>query len=68
MDKSIHSKDYAVFLRLLREARKAAGLTQADLARRLGQTQSNRQRRPDRLSRIRIACSWLADARQEAVV
>ena len=40
MDKSIHSKDYAVFLRHLREARKSAGLTQAQLARKLGQTQS----------------------------
>jgi transcriptional regulator with XRE-family HTH domain len=38
MDKSIHSKDYAVFLRLLRDARKKAGLTQAQLAHRLGET------------------------------
>lgn len=40
MEKSIYSKDYGVFLRCLREARQRAGLTQAALARRLGQTQS----------------------------
>ena len=40
MKKPPLSRDYAVFLRLLREARLAAGLTQAELARRLGQTQS----------------------------
>ena len=40
MDKSIHSKEYAVFLRHLRQARKKAGMTQAQLARRLTETQS----------------------------
>ncbi len=40
MKKTLHSPDYAVFLRLLREARKDAGLTQVQLADRLGQTQS----------------------------
>jgi transcriptional regulator with XRE-family HTH domain len=33
------SSEYAEMLRLLREARKAAGLTQADVARAFGRTQ-----------------------------
>lgn len=40
MDKSIHSKEYAVFLHHLRQARKKAGMTQEQLARRLAETQS----------------------------
>jgi transcriptional regulator with XRE-family HTH domain len=40
MEKSIFTEDYLVFLRCLREARARAGLTQAGLAERLGQTQS----------------------------
>lgn len=40
MDKSIHSKEYAVFLRHLRQARKNAGMTQMQLAWRLAETQS----------------------------
>jgi transcriptional regulator with XRE-family HTH domain len=40
MEKSIFSQNYNVFLQHLRHARKQAGLTQEDLARRLGQTQS----------------------------
>lgn len=40
MEKSIFSDDYAVFLYQLREARKRAGLTQEQLAKRLHQTQS----------------------------
>ena len=40
MRKTIHSTDYKRFLRLLRQEREAAGLTQAELARRLGETQS----------------------------
>ncbi len=39
MDKSIFSREYEVFLRRLREARRHAGLTQEQLAARLGQTQ-----------------------------
>lgn len=38
--KSLFSADYMVFLRLLREARKRAGLTQEEMGARLGQTQS----------------------------
>ena len=40
MEKSIYSKDYQQFLRLLRDARVAAELTQDEVAARLGQTQS----------------------------
>ena len=40
MEKSIYTREYKVLLRLLREARERAGVTQVELARRLGQTQS----------------------------
>ena len=40
MQKSITARNYAHFLVRLREAREHAGLTQNDLASRLGETQS----------------------------
>ena len=40
MDKTIYTKDYAVFLCCLRKVRKEAGLTQVQLAERINQTQS----------------------------
>ena len=40
MEKSIFTKEYAIFLSNLRSARKAAGLTQEQMAKRLHQTQS----------------------------
>jgi transcriptional regulator with XRE-family HTH domain len=40
MEKSIHSARYAVFLKVLRETRVRAGLTQAQLARKIGETQT----------------------------
>lgn len=40
MDKSINSQQYRVFLRELRAARKRSGLTQLDLAAKIGETQS----------------------------
>jgi transcriptional regulator with XRE-family HTH domain len=40
MEKSIHSQEYAQFLQLLRAVREEAGLTQGDVASRLGATQS----------------------------
>lgn len=40
MEKSIYSKEYALFLEQLRQTRQQKGLTQTDVAVRLGQTQS----------------------------
>jgi transcriptional regulator with XRE-family HTH domain len=40
MEKSVFTHEYAIFLKQLRHARKAAGLTQVQLAERLQQTQS----------------------------
>lgn len=40
MEKSICTKEYALFLSHLRSARKAAGLTQVEIAQCLQQTQS----------------------------
>ena len=40
MEKSIHTDEYAALLALLRETRRAAGVTQVQLAVRLGETQS----------------------------
>ena len=40
MEKSIYTREYQVLLRILREDRERAGVTQVELARRLGQTQS----------------------------
>lgn len=40
MPKSVFTNEYATFLRLLKETRREAGLTQTDLADRLGLTQS----------------------------
>lgn len=40
MQKSIHSAHYAVFLKVLRATRVGAGLTQAELAHKIGETQT----------------------------
>jgi transcriptional regulator with XRE-family HTH domain len=40
MEKSIHSAQYAVFLKVFRETRRRAGLTQLQLAEQVGETQS----------------------------
>ncbi len=40
MQRSIHSREYRAFRRLLREARERVGLTQEELAARLGESQS----------------------------
>jgi len=41
MAKSIHTRDNAKFLAMLREAREESGLTQTDLAKRLRTNQSS---------------------------
>ena len=40
MEKSIHSERYLVFLKMLRKAREDAGLTQAQVARKIRETQT----------------------------
>ncbi|MBK9155069.1 MAG: helix-turn-helix transcriptional regulator [Chloracidobacterium sp.] len=40
MEKSIYTKEYSLFLEQLRKAREEKGLTQTDVAQKLGQTQS----------------------------
>lgn len=40
MEKSIYSQEYSLFLEQLRKAREEKGLTQTDVAQKLGQTQS----------------------------
>ena len=40
MEKSIYSARYNVFLKILKEARERAGLTQVQLARKIGETQT----------------------------
>jgi transcriptional regulator with XRE-family HTH domain len=40
MEKSIYSQEYSRFLELLRNARESKGLTQTEVAEKLGQTQS----------------------------
>ena len=40
MDKTIYTREYTAVLRLLKKARESAGITQVQLAERLGQTQS----------------------------
>ncbi|MEK7068061.1 MAG: helix-turn-helix transcriptional regulator [Patescibacteria group bacterium] len=41
MVKSIHTKEYAYFVERLRKARLEAGLTQAQIAKKLGRPQSH---------------------------
>lgn len=41
MKKSIHTKEYAVFVERLKTARLDSGLTQAQVAKRLGRPQSH---------------------------
>jgi transcriptional regulator with XRE-family HTH domain len=41
MEKSVHTREYAVLLKLLRETRRAAGVTQVRLAERIGESQSH---------------------------
>lgn len=60
MTKSVHTRNYRLFLELLIEARKDAGVTQEQLARRLNRPQSfvskceNGERRVDVIELIQI--------------
>lgn len=64
MEKSIYSKEYSLFLEQLRNAREEKGLTQTEVAERLGQTQSfvskveRGERRID-IVELRAFCSTL---------
>lgn len=64
MEKSVFTREYAVLLRLLRETRIAADVTQIQLAERLGQSQSfvskceRGERRID-LIQLRMICQVL---------
>jgi transcriptional regulator with XRE-family HTH domain len=40
MEKSVSSKEYRIFVQLLRVARKSRGITQVELAKRLDEAQS----------------------------
>ena len=40
LEKTIYTREYAAVLRLFKKAREDAGVTQVELAKRLGQTQS----------------------------
>ncbi len=67
MDKSIHTREYAALLALLRETRRAAGVTQVQLAERIGETQSHyskMERGEVRLDviQLRIICAALGTA------
>jgi transcriptional regulator with XRE-family HTH domain len=62
MEKSISSRDYGIFLECLREARRKAELTQAELAEAIGETQSfvskceRGERRID-IAELRVFCN-----------
>lgn len=67
MRKSLHTRQYRQFIDLLRQTRKAAGLTQADAAKSLGEYQSfvakyeNGERRLDVIEFLAIAAALKAD-------
>ncbi len=64
MEKSIHAARYAVFLKVLRKSRQDAGLSQVQLARKLGETQTfvskcERGERRINVMELRIFCRAL---------
>lgn len=67
MRKPLHTRQYRQFIALLREARKAAGLTQAQIAKAVGHPQSfvakyeNGERRLDVVEFLEIATALKAD-------
>jgi len=73
MEKGIYTKDYATFLECLRQARKAAGLTQEQLAEKIGTTQSvvskfeRGERRID-IVELRVICKAMGIRLQQFVM
>lgn len=73
MEKSIYTKDYAIFLQCLRQARKRAGLTQEQLAEKIGTTQSvvskfeRGERRID-IVELRVICKAIGIRLQQFVI
>ena len=69
MRKSVHSRRYKIFIEKLVEARKAAGVTQQQLADKLGRPQSfvakyeNGERRLDVVEFVEIAKHLGTDSR-----
>ena len=64
MEKSIYTREYAALTRLLCEAREEAGITQVELAEKLGQSQSfvSKFERGDRrldVVQLRTVCQTL---------
>ena len=64
MEKSIYTSEYAAVLRLLRESREQAGITQVELAKKLRQSQSyvSKVERGDRrldIVQLRTICQVL---------
>jgi transcriptional regulator with XRE-family HTH domain len=64
MEKTIYTREYAVVLRLLKESRERAGITQVDLAKALGRSQSyvSKVERGDRrldIVQLRTICQAL---------
>ena len=72
MEKSVFTHEYRILLRLFREMREAANLTQVQLAKRLGQSQSfvskceRGERRLD-IVQIRTICNLLGTSLAEFV-
>jgi transcriptional regulator with XRE-family HTH domain len=72
MGKSIYTREYTAVTRLLRETREATGLTQVELAEKLGQSQSfvskyeRGERRLD-VIQLRTVCLTLAVSLPEFV-
>ncbi|MEZ6146948.1 MAG: helix-turn-helix transcriptional regulator [Planctomycetaceae bacterium] len=67
MEKSVFTDEYAVVLQLLRQLRESAGVTQVEMAERLGQSQSfvSKYERGDRrldVIQLRTICETLGSS------
>ena len=73
MEKTIYTREYEAIVRQLRESRKKAGITQVELAERLGLTQSmvSKIERGDRrldIIELRTACHAIGISLMDFVV